>query len=242
MNLNYARRLLDKTKENFEKIAPLFSKTRCFPRPEMKYFVKRYVKLGQKVLDVGTGPGQFFELLKNKQIDYTGIDSSKTLIFQARKKYPQARFIVADAMNLRFKKEDFDLIFSFAFLHHIPSKSLRLKFLKNIYKLLKPKRYFICACWHSFAGRKMKYIKKFNILKKSGKSKLDFNDALVPWKNGGREILAEIYYHKFTVREIKSLFTDAGFKIKEFFYEKDGKKTKNNKADNLCIVGQKPLP
>lgn len=239
MDPKYAKKLLQKTKKDFEKIAPLFSKTRAYPRPEMKYFVDRYVKSGQKILDVGCGNGHIFELLKDKKVNYLGVDSSKTLISQARKKYPRAKFKIADALNLKFPKESFDLISSFAFLHHIPSQELRQQFLKNICQILKSKGYFICTCWHSFAGKKMKYIEEFNKLKLAGKSKLDLNDAPVPWKDSRGKTLAEIYYHRFARPELKKLFERAGFKIIELFYEKKGKKSKIGEADNLCIVAQK---
>lgn len=239
MDPNYAQKLLQKTKRDFEKIALQFSQTRAYPRSEMRYFVEKYAKQDMKILDIGCGNGHIFELLKNKKINYLGIDGSKTLILQARKNYPQTEFKIADALNLKFPKNNFDLIFSFAFLHHIPSEKLRKTILKNIYNFLKPKGYFVCTCWNSFAGRKMKYIEKFNALNLSGKSKLDFNDALVPWKNSKGEILSEIYYHRFTKEEIKNLFKESRFKITELFYEKKGKKAKIEEADNLCILGSK---
>ena len=161
MDIKDAKKLIKKTKRDFEKIALQFSYTRIFPRPEMKYFAGKYLKPHQKILDIGCGNGLFFELIKDKEINYTGIDSSKKLISFARKKYPRTKFLVKNALELNFKKNYFDLIFSFAFLHHIPSESLRLNFLQNIYKLLKPKGYFICTCWNSFAGRKMKSIKTY---------------------------------------------------------------------------------
>ncbi|MEW6408142.1 MAG: class I SAM-dependent methyltransferase, partial [Patescibacteria group bacterium] len=199
----------------------------------------------QRIFDVGCGNGLFFELLKNKKVDYLGVDSSKKLILEARKKYPKAKFFIGDALNLKFSKNNFnspwrrfDLIFSFAFLHHLPGEKMRQDFLKNIYRLLKPQGYFICTCWNSFAGRKMKYIRKYNKLWRQGKSKLDYNDSLVPWKDAKGKILAEIYYHRFGQAEIKKLFESVGFKIVELFYEKNGKKSDVKKADNLCVVGK----
>lgn len=240
MELKKAKFVFKKTKRDFEKIAEYFSQTRARPRPEMKYFARKYAQAGQKILDIGCGNGLFFELIKNKKISYIGIDSSKKLILEARKKYPHAKFKVIDALNLKFKKQSFDLIFSFAFLHHLPGKELRQKFLENIYKILKPRGYFICTCWNSFAGRKMKYIEKFNKLKLADKSGLDFNDALIPWKNSKGEVLAEIYYHRFTRVELKKLFKDAGFKVIEIFYEKKGKKSKIKKGDNSCVIARLP--
>lgn len=236
MDQIYAKKIIRKNKRAFEKIARYFSQTRAYPRPEMKYFAKKYVRPGQRILDVGCGNGLFFELLKNKKVNYLGVDGSKKLILEARKKYPKTKFIVSRATNLKFPDKSFDLIFSFAFLHHLPSEKLRQKFLKDIYKILKPQGYFICTCWNSFAGRKVKYLEKFNELWRRGKSKLDFNDALVPWRNSKGKVLAKIYYHRFTQAEIKKLFNDAGFKIIEFFYQKKGKKSNMKKADNLCVA------
>lgn len=235
MNQKYAQRLFKRTQAAFEKIAQHFSQTRNRPRPVMKYFVCRYVKPGQQILDLACGNGIFFELLKDKKIHYLGIDSSKTLILEAKRKYPQAKFVVGDVLKLKLNRK-FDLVFSFAFLHHLPGMAMRNKFLKKIQKILKPKGYFICTCWNSFSGKKMKYLEKFNALYEAGKSKLDFNDALVPWKDSKGKVLAKIYYHRFRQQELKELFETAGFKIIELFYEKDGKKSSEQKGDNLCLV------
>lgn len=239
MDLPYAKRLIQKTKADFEKIAKQFSKTRVYPRPEMGYFVKKYVKSGQKILDVGCGNGRIFELLKNKNIDYTGIDGSKTLISEARKKYPNEKFFVKDALRIEFKRKNFDLIFAFAFLHHLPSENFRKKFLEIIYKILKPQRYFVCTVWNLFPKDRIKCIEKFNAEKLAGKTELDFNDTFIPWKNTKGEILAKRYYHGFTRSELKRLFEETGFRIGELFYEKKGKKSNIGEADNLCIAGQK---
>jgi len=240
MDLILAKKLIQKTQRDYDKIAAHFSATRAYPPERMKYFVEKYVHSGMKILDIGCGNGRVTQLFAGLRVDYTGIDGSKNIIVEAKKLFPKEKFVVGDATKLNFPVNTFDLIFSFASFHHIPSRELRENFLKNVYHILKPKKYFICTVWNFFDKKGTEQIKKFNELKKEGKSKLDENDVLVAWKNSDRKTITERYYHGFTESEIKKLFIKTGFKVVEFFYEKNGKPTNNiREAGNLCLVGKK---
>lgn len=240
MDSKYAKEILEKTCSDYNKIAVHFSATRAYPPERMGYFVKKYVRSGMKILDIGCGNGRVTQLFTGLRVNYTGLDSSKNIIEEAKKLFPKEKFLVFDATKLNFLADTFDLILSFASLHHIPSRTLREIFLKDVYDILKPKGYFICTVWNFFDKKGKKLIKKFNEMRVKEKTGLDENDVFVPWKSSRGKIMTERYYHGFTENEIKKLFINAGFKIVEFFYEKDGKFTKDiRKAGNLCLAVKK---
>jgi ubiquinone/menaquinone biosynthesis C-methylase UbiE len=137
MKKEYAQYLLNKTKEDYNLISEEFSRTRWFVWEETKFLFSDYVKEGDRVLDIGCGNGRYFELLKIKNASYVGIDNSKNLIEEAKKKYPEADFKVADALDLPFNDNSFDKVYSIAVLHNVPSKELRAQFLKEAHRVLK---------------------------------------------------------------------------------------------------------
>jgi trans-aconitate methyltransferase len=75
-------------------------------------------KSGEYILDLGCGTGHLTHKIASKGAEVMGIDSSPTMIEQARKNYPQLDFDVVDARNLPYT-EKFDCIFSNAVLHWI---------------------------------------------------------------------------------------------------------------------------
>lgn len=243
MDSKYAQFLLKKTQQDYQKIATDFSLSREKPWKELEFLVRKYVKSDQQILDVGCGNGRLFQLLKNKNIKYVGIDNCRKLIGLARqryKKFDNVKFYVKDLLDLDFKQK-FDLVFAVAILHHIPSDKLRLKALMNIRKSLKREGLLIMINWNLFQNNRIKYVKKYNLLKILGKSKLDFNDAFIPWKGYRNTKKKEIqrYYHAFTRTEIKNLLEKSGFNVKEIFYTKKDKISNITEGFNLCTVAKK---
>lgn len=244
MKKEFAKKLLQKTAEDYEKIAEEFSVTRPFLWPELEGFVK-YIKEGDRVLDLGCGNGRLYQLFENKStprlsseknkrakifkrpkgaesIEYIGVDRSAGLIKSAREKWKNinAKFLVSDILDLsNFKKDSFDAVFLIAVLHHIPSRKLRLKTLKNIYSVLKPGGTIFITNWMFWQKKFYPFIFKYTILKLIGKNKMDFLDILIPWKScglktyGHSEKMADRYYHVFTKRELKRLVKKTGFVI-----------------------------
>ena len=131
MDKEYAKYLLNKTRQDYNAIAESFSSTRRFVwqglEPLYNYALPR-----EKVLDLGCGNGRLLQIFKEIDIDYTGVDSAEKLIEIAKKLYPNAKFQVVDALHLPFPTNHFDKIYSIAVLHHIPSNQLRLEFLDGV--------------------------------------------------------------------------------------------------------------
>ncbi|GAI25805.1 unnamed protein product, partial [marine sediment metagenome] len=65
--------------------------------------------------------------MKAKRVDYFGVDIAERLIKIAKKNYPEAKFQVADVLNLPFPPNFFDKIYSISVLHNIPSKNFQLQ-------------------------------------------------------------------------------------------------------------------
>ncbi|WP_220483146.1 trans-aconitate 2-methyltransferase [Paenibacillus thiaminolyticus] len=76
-------------------------------------------KAGESVLDVGCGTGDLTARIRESGAHVVGIDKSEAMIAQARRKYPNLRFIVADAECPlpEAMAEAFDAVFSNAALH-----------------------------------------------------------------------------------------------------------------------------
>jgi len=95
---------------------------------------------GSRILDVATGTGKQAFAFARKGHDVIGIDLSEDMLKQAKRKnkYENARFDVADATNLPFEDNSFDVsCASFALHDMIPT--IREKALKEMIRVTKPK-------------------------------------------------------------------------------------------------------
>ncbi|MEK9130126.1 MAG: class I SAM-dependent methyltransferase [Patescibacteria group bacterium] len=243
MNLQTIKILLEKTKEDYEELAEIFSHTRKNLWEDLKGF-DQYVKNGDKILDLGCGNGRVFELFKNKKIDYIGVDNCKKLIDIARKKYraTDATFFVRDALYLPFEELKFDVVFCIATLNHIPSKKLQIRVLENIKRVLKKDGILIMTNWNLYQGKYFLFIVKSFFQKiisffSKKKVKLDFGDLLIPWKLKDKTIRR--YYHAFTMNELSQRFKQVKFNVIEKYYTKKGKKTNWWKGYNLVFIAKK---
>jgi ubiquinone/menaquinone biosynthesis C-methylase UbiE len=103
---------------------------RLYILPEYKYFVRKIRRRGirsGRVLDIGTGSGRLaIELAKSKDNNFeiTGIDVSPDMLQKARENARKCGvedkigFIKANAADMPFPDDFFDLVISYASLHH----------------------------------------------------------------------------------------------------------------------------
>ncbi|WP_077400734.1 class I SAM-dependent methyltransferase [Cellulophaga omnivescoria] len=75
-------------------------------------------KENQRILDLGCGSGQLTFKISGLAKEVIGIDKSAEMISDAKSKFPNIEFQVADASNFKFN-EKFDSIFSNATLHWV---------------------------------------------------------------------------------------------------------------------------
>ena len=233
MKRDYAEYLLNKTNEDYNLIADHFASTRMFPSKDLKE-LGNYAQPGDKILDLGCGSGRLFAVLKDKQVEYVGVDNCEKLIKISQKDYPGTRFITTDGLNLPFSADSFDKIYCIAVLHHIPSSELRLAFLKEARRVLKPTGILILRVWDLWrraAGKRL--LVKFTLLKIMGRSQLDLKDVLLSWRNPTGKIITSRYFHAFTLKEIKGLIREAGLK------EKKGWRGGDVLRPNIYLIAEK---
>ncbi len=233
MKKEYAECLLEKTKKDYNRIAITFTRSREFIPEDIKNLGDWTIP-GERILDLGCGNGRFYEVLKEKEINYFGIDFSEKLIEIAKQKYPKAKFQVADVLNLPFPNNYFDKIYSISVLHQIPSRELRIRSLKEIKRVLKPRGVLILRVWNIFKRPNFwKLFLKYTILKVIFKSKLDFLDVFIPWRNSEGKIVLERYFHCFSQNRLKNLLKEIGFEVKEIWSSGIGKRS------NIYIMVEK---
>ena len=90
--------------------------------------IMKYVTDGS-VLDIGSGTGHHVKQLHEKGLDCVGLDSSKSMIKKAKIKFPDQKFIYADALKtMTFQPNSFDLVTMLYFtVYYIKDKGSYLK-------------------------------------------------------------------------------------------------------------------
>jgi 2-polyprenyl-3-methyl-5-hydroxy-6-metoxy-1,4-benzoquinol methylase len=217
MTKEQADAILNLVKRNYNEIAAAFDATR---KKEIWPAIRKFaaeIKDDDKVLDAGCGNGRLLEALRDKKITYLGIDNSAELIKAAKINFPEREFREADILDLNNVSEsNFDHIFCLAVLQHIPSRELRVKFLKNLAARLKPAGNLIVSVWNLRQipkYRRMIWRNYWRLIFR--RHKLEARDLIFPWKDSAGKIVSDRYYHAFTARELRRLGAATGLKISE---------------------------
>ena len=101
----------------------------------------------KKTLDLGCGTVEFYELItKNLKSTYTGVDLSPDMLKVGKSKYQKIKLYEADAENLPFKNNSFDLVVGRGIIHHLPDPK---KGCQEAFRVLKKGGYFIVSEPHS---------------------------------------------------------------------------------------------
>lgn len=203
------------------------SRQKIWEKP-IEDFIKT-IKSNSSVLDVGCGNARLYQLLKDKTLNYLGIDTSKKLIFLNRKRYKNVKFEVRDGLKLKYKN-CFDYVLCLGVLHHIPTQKLQLKFLTNIYQVLKKDGVLFAHVWNRWQKRYLnKKIKKQFV-------DLSENEQIIPWRNSNKYAR---FVYRFTASELISHAKHAKFNNIEVFYaDKTGKSTKS-RGLYICLIAKK---
>ena len=244
MDQETAEKILKETEQGYDLIAGKFSETRKHFWRGLE-FIGDYAKNGDKVLDFGCGNGRLLELLKDKDIDYLGVDVSGKLIETAKEKYPEKADNfenISSSDSLALADNSFNTIFSIAVFHHFPSQKYREDVAKELYRVTKKNGQIIITVWNLYQKRYIRNIinnwldKIYFIFSGSTRigenvnsGKLDWNDCYISFTdNAGNKF--QRFHHAFTKRELKKLFKKVGFKIE---------KCETIDGRNLLLIGKK---
>ena len=160
----------------------------------------KLVGKGAYVLDLGCASGYQSQLLNNQGLQVTGLDLSPRMINRARETIKDAKFVVGDMTNLKFKAATFAGVYARASLLHIPKK-LVPKVLRSVNKILKERGIFYLAV-------------------KEGKGEGEVED-----ERHGRKF--KRFFSFFQKQEITDLLEDAGFRVEDVtFYQRENGMTK----------------
>lgn len=222
-------------KKVYSVIADEFDKSRRAPWQEFEHFLD-YVSSGDKVLDLGCGNGRLFDFLKGKNIHYTGIDQSAELLEKARKQHPHATFQEGDMVDIKAGDQQFDALFCIAAFHHVPSRKLRAKAVKEMHRVLKKDGIVILTVWNLF---QWKYTRNwlealFSFLICLGQ-KYAWNDLWIEWSKNP----IKRYYHAFLPGELRRYFKKGKWEVKDFYFVRSGYQVKFWRSFNQILIVRK---
>ena len=225
-----AQQLLDLDRRFYTEYGHDFSAT----RERLQTGVLRVIESlrgDESILDLGCGNGELARTLSRRghHGSYLGLDFSLPLLDEAEREdfafpvqFMQADLVSDDWEHVIARNDMFDIVFSFAVLHHIPSLELRLQIIQKIDEHLKPDGMFIHSNWQFLNSPRLKArIQPWESIGLQG-SEVDANDYLLDWKRGGKGLR---YVHHFDESELNDLAKASGFEIIETFYS-DGENKK----------------
>lgn len=106
--------------------------------------LKKYLKIGSSILELGSGPGNDIELL-NQYYNTTGSDYSELFIEQLNKRHPKTTFLNLDVRTLNTSRI-FDGIYSNKVLQHLSDEEVEIT-LEKQYQLLNNKGIIAHSFW-----------------------------------------------------------------------------------------------
>ncbi|MBC8031972.1 MAG: class I SAM-dependent methyltransferase [Pyrinomonadaceae bacterium] len=104
---------------------------------------------GLKVLEIGCGLGTDGAQFAEAGADYTGVDLTDAAVALARRRFELSdlpgKLQTADAENLDFADESFDLVYSHGVLHHTPDTQ---KAIDEVHRVLRPGGRAVVMLYH----------------------------------------------------------------------------------------------
>lgn len=238
MNTTTAEQLIELTRRFYSEHGRDFSETRARLQPGVTRLLDTFHK-EETILDLGCGNGELARTLSQRghRGSYLGLDFSLPLLSEAQREaftFP-VKFLKEDLTASDWSsidpKENYNLVFAFAVLHHIPGSDLRLSILEKVHKLLKDEGRFMHSNWQFLDNPRLK--ERIQPWELAGLTphNVDPNDYLLDWKRGSKGLR---YVHHFDEGELAELAKVSRFEIVETFYS-DGE----NKRSGLYQIWKK---
>lgn len=145
----------------------------------------------KKILDVGSASGWFLQQIKKRYLkaECVGVDVYKEAIKYGNKKYPQLNLLYADAHNLPFDDDTFDLVICAEVLEHV----------------LEPEKVV--------AEIKRVLTKKGSAIIEMDSGNLLFRLIWYWWTNVRHGVWKNSHLHLFNVNKLKKTIEDGGLRI-----------------------------
>jgi SAM-dependent methyltransferase len=225
MEKTIAAKLLKLNAEFYQTFATQFSDTRMRIQPGVRRIVDS-LDLESHILDLGCGNGELARILIQEEFrgTYTGLDFSAELLEVARAGvagHPNFSFIqgsMADPVwpsAVNRQRSGFDVVLSFAALHHLPGRETHLQFLKNVHSLLEPEGSYVHSNWQFLNSERLR--KRIHPWSEIGLADADVDpgDYLLDWRRGGFGLR---YVHHFSEDKLNALAAEVGFRVVDTFY------------------------
>ena len=101
--------------------------------------------LGEKVLELGPGPGLTTDTLRRRVTRLTAIELDPKLAasLSRRLRGSNVQVVVGDATAMPFRDRQFSSVVSFTMLHHVPSVEMQDQLLRQVWRVLEPGGIFV---------------------------------------------------------------------------------------------------
>jgi ubiquinone/menaquinone biosynthesis C-methylase UbiE len=201
-----------------------FSNTRYKPWPQVSEFLNSLEK-NSMVLDVGCGNGKY--LSENKNLLMFGTDRSSNLLSIAKENNKESQCFVADSLKLPIRSETFDAAISIAVIHHFSNELLRIKALKEIFRVIKHGGRVLIYVW-AMEQKQKKFVEQDNFVPWHLQNKFENEIKVETMQNGpniteDKNINCKVYqryYHVFYQGELEDIIKKTGDNVeieKSFF-------------------------
>jgi SAM-dependent methyltransferase len=131
---------------------------------------------GKKVLEIGCGLGTDGAQFALAGADYTGIDLTDAAVDLARRRFDlfnlPGAFRTADAENLDFPDESFDVVYSHGVLHHTPDT---VRAVQEVHRVLRPGGRAVVMLYHRDSYN---YRINISLLRRAGAHLLRWNSGV----------------------------------------------------------------
>jgi tRNA (uracil-5-)-methyltransferase TRM9 len=239
MQATTIQKLLQLNAEFYQTFAIQFSDTRQRIQPGVRRLLPDLASAAN-ILDLGCGNGELARELAQSHFSsrYLGLDFSRELLSVARQgisdnpHFAFAQTNLADPdwqtsitsfqsptsrepIEVRHPPSKFDLVVSFAALHHLPGRETHLQILRTVRNLLAPGGRFIHSNWQFLNSERLR--QRLHPWSEIGltETEVDPGDYLLDWRRGGFGLR---YVHHFSEAELNTLAGESGFGVLETFY------------------------
>lgn len=108
--------------------------------PKLTKLLEKEIGIAGKIIDIGGGNGFYAHAMHELGNKVTVLDSSKKMVNEGRKMFPELKFVHASATAMPFAAAAFDAAICMGTLMYIQSKDT---FFKEVHRILKPRGKFV---------------------------------------------------------------------------------------------------